>query len=263
MSPHGMPVYATRSPAQKALHGAWLAVALQLWHPCFAPQSLATRSGLPQNSRHSLLHPRVPLRQRVGCHAAASTPPLSSELLAEIRAGAAAMDGNDAWQESAKILADAMAVELQEAEEVLAKAYGWKAWVQLNKADYIKREVPDPQLLKSSMQWLIEGPLKLDPASIRDRLERSPKIYLSTPADCYRQALQVAPEDFQDPDDFRDLLQQHPEALGLTWNCELSDPAERGLDAWGERIHCDGKCTNCWRTATPRLRGGVLDGVEV
>lgn len=154
-----------------------------------------------------------------------------------------------------------MEADLEEAELVLALAFGWKAWVQLNKASYLKPKLPNPATIRQALQWLAEGPLHLGPQQIRFALSQRPTTvatYLGDPSGSYAKALETAPEQFSTPGSFREIVVQKPVALGLTWNCELTDPSTRS-----EEVHCDGQCTHCWRTATPGLMGRVLDGVEV
>lgn len=175
-----------------------------------------------------------------------------------VREGVTAVGGGDTWAESAQVIADATEVDVEEAERALAKAFGWKAWAEMNRPKYLKPTLPAPGPIRRALQWLAMGPLGFGPAEVRAALVDSPKVYLGDPATAYAAALEMAPEPFDGPTRFKELLLREPSALKLSWNCELTDPAERNPD-----IHCDGKCVNCWRTAKPRLMGQVLDGVEV
>ncbi|CAE7200186.1 Olah [Symbiodinium natans] len=119
------------------------------------------------------------------------------------------------------------------------------------------------RLLPLRLRWLREGPLQLTAEQLRRALAVKPLVYLKEPQASYERALQVAPEQWRSPQAFKALLLREPQVLDLTHNCLLTDPADRVKDEWGEAVHCDGKCTHCWRTATPKLMGQVLDGVEV
>jgi len=193
-----------------------------------------------------------------------TSPEDAGPLLAAVREGVAAKGATGAWEEVAVALASAAGMEVEEAELALAKALGWKAWFDLNRPVYLKPKLPPPPAtVRAALQWLVEGPLRLSPTELHAALSNSPLVYLREPERSYSAALKAAPKQFSEPGSFRELLLREPSVLDLTWNCETTDPASRPLDAWGEAIHCDGQCTHCWRTATPRLMGQVLDGVEV
>eukprot|EP00929_Paragymnodinium_shiwhaense_P055864 TRINITY_DN27966_c0_g1_i1.p1 TRINITY_DN27966_c0_g1~~TRINITY_DN27966_c0_g1_i1.p1 ORF type:complete len:277 (+),score=47.53 TRINITY_DN27966_c0_g1_i1:75-833(+) len=188
----------------------------------------------------------------------------TDSVLETVRTEAAKLMGEGVWEAGAEAIAAHCDGDLEHAENVLAKAYGWRVWVQMNKPVYLKPKViPAADSLRKALAWVRQGPLAMSAEELKTALLTAPLPYLTDPETSYREALQAAPEQFQDPQVFRELLQRAPKVLQLTWNCEKTDPNERGLDAWGERIHCDGQCTNCWRTATPMLEGRPLDGVEV
>lgn len=196
--------------------------------------------------------------------AASSAQDEGIDLLPTIRDGLAAKGAIDDWRDSAAALAAALGVQDEDAELVLARAYGWKAWAELGCAAYLRPKLPpSPTEIRAALDWLAQGPLTLSAKEIRAAVEDSPKLYLKEPAKLYEDALKAAPEPFAGAEAFGALVRREPGALGLTWNCELTDPETRVLDAWGEPIHCDGKCTHCWRTSKPRFLGKVLDGVEV
>lgn len=186
------------------------------------------------------------------------------ELLQAVREKAASMDGGESWQEAAGVLAAALQVDVEEAEALLAKQFGWKGWFELNKAAYLKPRLPDPEQIRKAVTWLAGAPLHLKPEQLRAALTSRSKGYLSDPEALYNQALAAAPPQFSSPDAFRELVLREPIALQLTWNCENTDPKTRGLGLEpGADLHCDGQCVNCWRTALPRFEGKVLDGLEV
>eukprot|EP00933_Yihiella_yeosuensis_P012710 TRINITY_DN12177_c0_g4_i1.p1 TRINITY_DN12177_c0_g4~~TRINITY_DN12177_c0_g4_i1.p1 ORF type:complete len:272 (+),score=48.19 TRINITY_DN12177_c0_g4_i1:58-873(+) len=197
--------------------------------------------------------------------AAEQAAPGSSELLlAAVREAVAERGGATNWEDAASAIADAAAVGKDEAEVMLAKAFGWKGWFELNRPVYLKPKLPpDASQVVTALEWLSKGPLALTPEQLRHALSVKPLAYLINPAESYTAALSIAPEQFSEASSFRELLLREPLALDLTHNCERTDPAERPLDAFGEAIHCDGQCTKCWRTVTPRFMGQVLDGVEV
>lgn len=215
---------------------------------------------------------RVPLLTHRGPHHSrlqlGASPRLPrEELLAGVRQGVETLGGPEAaaaWSAVAKEVASASAYSTDEAEEVLASAFGWKGWVELKQPVYLKPKWPPaaPRVQKA-LAWLREGPLAFRQEEIRNALAVKPIPYLTNPAKYYEKSRATAPYPWQTADAYRDLLTRHPQALQLVWNCELTDPAERGLGLEECDIHCDGKCTNCWRTATPKLKGEVLDGVEV
>ncbi|CAE8598231.1 unnamed protein product [Polarella glacialis] len=174
------------------------------------------------------------------------------------------MGGTEAWEDAANAVAAAIDSGTDEAEMALAKAFGWTGWFDLNRASYLKPKLPqDIGKLREALRWLSDGPLSLSPEQLRHALAIKPLAYLVGPEKSYHAALEVAPEQFSTPSAFRDLLLREPMALDLTHNCQLTDPDDRPMDDWGEPVHCDGQCTHCWRSSTPRFMGGVLDGVEV
>lgn len=168
------------------------------------------------------------------------------------------------WQAAAKAVAKTLEQGEEEAEMILAKAFGWTGWFQLNRPSYLQPKLPPaPEKIEASLAWLIQGPLHMNSEQLRRALTTKPQVYLENPQGSYEKALQVAPEQWRTPESFRALLLKNPKVLDLTHNCLLTDPAERVINEDGEAVHCDGRCTNCWRVATPKLLGQVLDGVEV
>ena len=168
------------------------------------------------------------------------------------------------WKASAGALAKALGQGEEDAELVLAKAFGWTGWFQLNRPSYLQPKLPPaPEQIEAALDWLSHGPLQLTSEHLRRALEIKPQVYLEHPQSSYEKALQVAPEQWRSPEALRELLLRKPQVLDLTHNCLLTDPAERVINEDGEALHCDGRCTNCWRVATPKLMGQVLDGVEV
>lgn len=193
-----------------------------------------------------------------------STDGAALRLLADVHEGIAAIGGASRWKDTAAVIADGIGRDPHEAEMLLARAYGWKAWAELNRPSYLRPKLPPgPDEVRKAINWLTGAPLQLTREQLAAALNNSPKVYLSEPERSYAAALESAPEMFGEPGAFRELLLREPQVLDLTWNCERTDPASRPLDAWGEAIHCDGQCVHCWRTATPKLMGQVLDGVEV
>jgi len=151
---------------------------------------------------------------------------------------------------------------------VLAKAYGWQAWVEMNQPVYLKpRLLPPPGQLRNSLRWLREGPLAMSENELKSALLAQPLPFFSGPAKKYRAARASAPEQWRDPKVFRELFRREPKVLQRTWNCCYTDPDERdrvmGMHSNGESFHCDGECTRCWRALTPGLMGLALDGVGV
>lgn len=224
--------------------------------PSVAPLAKTARSMRNINTLHGVSDAASAL--------AAGSQPDNKALLCAVRDGVAAMGGSSVWEDAAQVIAAGLSSEYEEAEFILAKAFGWTGWYELNRPSYLKPKLPpDSSKLRESFRWLIEGPLRLSLEELKIALATKPLVYLQDPAASYAAAIQAAPEQFQSPEAFRNLLVTQPQILDLTHNCELTDPSERPVDAWGQAVHCDGRCTNCWRTATPRLLGKVLDGVEV
>eukprot|EP00439_Symbiodinium_sp_Y106_P062852 s751_g9.t1 len=166
-------------------------------------------------------------------------------LLAAVREGVAERGGGEIWQAGARALAQNLDASQEDAELILAKAFGWTGWYELNRPSYLKPKLPPaPEEIFEALSWLRQGPLQLTAEQLRNALAIKPLVYLKEPRSSYELALQVAPEQWRAPDAFKE-----------THNCLLTDPAERVKDEWGEAVHCDGKCTHCWRTATPKLMG--------
>jgi hypothetical protein len=139
------------------------------------------------------------------------------------------------WNESAETLAESISIELVEAEACLAQAWKWKNWaVTTSKIarKYVKTVEPDQEALKTSLNWLKDGPLALNHELIRDAILKYPEAYLACPEQNYKKALEVAPLEYQDPSEFRDLLLKDPSVLLCTYNC-----ADGG---------CNSECGNCW-----------------
>ncbi|CAJ1402459.1 unnamed protein product [Effrenium voratum] len=119
-----------------------------------------------------------------------------------------------------------------------------------------------PEKIGRALRWLTQGPLQMTSEQLGKALAKKPLVYLLDPESSYQKALQVAPEQWRSAEALQALLRREPQVLDLTHNCLLTDPAERVINEDGQAVHCDGKCTHCWRTASPKLMGQVLDGVE-
>eukprot|EP00435_Cladocopium_sp_Y103_P070879 s118_g36.t1 len=224
-------------------YGTWL---------CSAPPTFTTGCSRSSGRRKGVRTPR---------RAMASD---SVALLAAVHEDLSQKGQLQHWQATAKAVAKTLEQGEEEAEMILAKAFGWTGWFQLNRPSYLQPKLPPAlEKIEASLAWLIQGPLQMNSEQLRRALATKPQVYLENPQASYEKALQVAPEQWRSPKSFRDLLLKNPKVLDLTHNCLLTDPAERVINEDGEAVHCDGRCTNCWRVATPKLLGQVLDGVEV
>ena len=65
------------------------------------------------------------------------------------------------WRTSARALAKACEVQEEEAEVMIAKAFGWSTWLAVNKAAYLRPQEPDAQQISEAIEYLTEGPLRL------------------------------------------------------------------------------------------------------
>eukprot|EP00913_Durusdinium_trenchii_P014084 g13222.t2 len=149
------------------------------------------------------------------------------------------------WQAAADALAKSLGEgRKEEAELILAKAFGWTGWFQLNRPSYLKPKLPPaPEQITQALRWLSDGPLQLSPQQLKVALAKKPQVYLLDPRASYEKALEVAPEQWRSAEAFRALLLKKPQVLDLTHNCLLTDPAERVINEDGEAVHCDGRCT--------------------
>ncbi|CAL1167088.1 unnamed protein product [Cladocopium goreaui] len=145
------------------------------------------------------------------------------------------------WLESAAALSQACSLELEEAEGILAKSAGWSTWLAVNRAAYLKPEDPNAQETLEALKYFRDGPLKLTSEQLRDVLRASPKA-LSKPQAAYQAARQTAPEEFQSPEAFRELVLRCPMVLELSFNCGHS---------------CAAACNRCWCPAMNRIKQTV------
>jgi len=161
------------------------------------------------------------------------------ELLPLIREGVVAAGGEIAWTESAKLLADAMVVSIEEAELHLAQTLGWKMWAACNQAQYLKPSLPNVAQLQATLRWLSEGPLALGPEQLHAAVITSPKVYLGNAEKMFNAARAAAPAEFSSVQDFTALALKRPRALEFTFDCGTNGCAQR--------------CDFCWRHAPPSI----------
>lgn len=164
------------------------------------------------------------------------------------REGSAERGGAEAWAASAAAVAAAAGHGGEDAQAVLARAFGWSMWLAAGKPVYMKPDVPVAEEVREALAWLSHGPLSLSQEELSAALAASPRAYLQGPEKSYAAVLEAAPEPFREPEALRALLLRQPKALELTHNCIGT---------------CDARCSRCWRPAGPRMAGKVLDGIMV
>jgi len=193
---------------------------------------------------------------------------ISSGVLTRVRKAANSMLGDGVWDAAVDAIASYCGGDHMHASYVLARAFKWKAWVEMNEPEYWKPKPPPPaKHLRLVLKWLREGPLAMTEDELKGALLSEPLPFLTNPARQYVAARSCAPEQWRGKEFFRELLRREPKILRLTWNCCYTDPSERGRVLGtlptGESLHCDGKCMECWRSVTPSLMDMRLDGVGV
>jgi len=208
------------------------------------------------------------VRERREKQAEEAVKAISSGVVHKARQAANERLGDGVWDAAADAIASYCGDDHIHAHLVLAKAYGWQGWIQMNKPAYLSPNPPHPaEQLRRSLKWLREGPLAMTEDELKDALLAQPMPYLTNPKKKYEGAISCAPEQWRKPEVFRELLRREPKVLQLTWNCQYTDPFERdrvmGLLSSGESFHCDGQCTKCWRAKIPSFMGVPLDGIGV
>jgi len=161
----------------------------------------------------------------------------TTDYLDKVREGIVEAGLEEDWKSATETLSTSIGIDLPEAEASLAQALNWKSWAVCKSniaRKYIKPLNPDVEIVKSSLQWLREGPLALDSTVLRKAILEYPQAYLTSPEATYKQALSVAPSEYKSPDVFRELLLKDPAVLQCTYNC-----ADDG---------CASECGNCWVT---------------
>ena len=155
--------------------------------------------------------------------------------LDDVREGVEEAGFQNAWKDSATLLAETAAMETEEAEVCLAQAWNWKNWAVCTSSiarKYIKPKEPHVSTITESLDWIQNGPLQFNQDQMRTAIIKSPEAYLTSPEETYTEALKVAPKEFRNPSDFNTLLQKDPTALQCTYNCEDTG--------------CNSDCGNCW-----------------
>eukprot|EP00439_Symbiodinium_sp_Y106_P080701 s3252_g19.t1 len=181
-------------------------------------------------------------KSRLNAAAGTSTLPAKQSILPAIREAAGEMGCLDEWMGSASSLAAACDMELEDAETLLAKGFGWSTWLAVNRAEYLKPDVPRPLEVAESLKWLASQPLNLNPTELRAVVQGSPKASLRNPAASFADSLTTAPEEFQQPAAFRELLVRCPIVLDLSFHCGFS---------------CAAACSRCWCPAMQRIKKAV------
>lgn len=208
------------------------------------------------------------VKERKEQEADAAVEAASSGVLHKVRKAANSVLGDGVWDAAVDAIASYCGGDHVHAQFVLAKAFKWKVWVEMNEPEYWKPKPPPPaEHLRRVLRWLREGPLAMTEDELKSALLSEPLPFLTNPAKKYVAARSCAPEQWRGREVFRELLRREPKILRLTWNCCYTDPSERarvlGMLPNGESLHCDGKCMECWRSVTPSLMNMRLDGVGV
>lgn len=164
-----------------------------------------------------------------------STTTTDFDYLETVREGLAEMGLENDWNAATAFLSESISIELPEAEDALARAWNWRSWAVVKSKiarKFIKPLPPNLQQVETALAWLREGPLAVPDAVLARGVRENPDVYLLEPEAKYGQALAVAPEEYRDPETFRETLLQAPSMLGCTFNC-----VDTG---------CNSDCGSCW-----------------
>jgi hypothetical protein len=205
---------------------------------CFVP--LLKNLAFQTTENHGPSSPCRSLTSVATALSLAATPSSDTTLLPIIREAVAEAGGEDAWKESTQILSGMFELE-EDAEWCLATAFQWQAWAKA--ADMVKRYqnpvVPDATKVQEALAWLQEGPLALTEEQMKTYIREYPQIYLVAPMESYRKVVGVAPRKYRDKAVLKELIQDNPNILQLTYNCD------------GEG--CASECGSCWVSYENRL----------
>ena len=158
----------------------------------------------------------------------------TTDYLESVRDGVQEAGFGDAWTQAASKLSESTELNMEEAEDCLARAWNWKNWAICSSPiarKYIKPQDPNVESIVTALEWVTEH-LELNPGTLKEGILQSPEAYLKAPEQSYTQALKVAPKKWSTPDDFKALLAEDPTVLQRTYNCE-----DEG---------CNSECGNCW-----------------
>ena len=174
----------------------------------------------------------------------ASTPhsKTNEELLSEIRDEILEREGQlESWDGCAQIVSEILLDEEEDAELYLADAFRWKAWASASDMmrKYQKPVLPDEKVLQEGIDWLRDGPLGMSDHQIRDNIQQYPGIYLREPHTLYKKVVGSAPRKYRDDDMLKRLIENDPNILQVTFNCD------------GEG--CQSECGSCWVAYENRL----------
>lgn len=159
----------------------------------------------------------------------------STDYLDKVREEVSQAGVKDEWKDATQLLSESLDIDLEQAEACCAETWNWKSLAMCpmkSARKYVQTSTPDSQQIQASLEWLKEGPLKLNDEQLRECVLETPQAYLASPESTYKQALKVAPKDYRNPEDFRNLLLKDPNVLQCTYNC-----ADDG---------CNSECGNCW-----------------
>lgn len=158
------------------------------------------------------------------------------DLLPTVREGIAEQDSTVEWNQCVALLEQELGISSSQAEIYLAAALEWRGWARVTSAlarKYMKPKLPNRQQLQTALNWLRQGPLALtDGAVLLDAIEKSPAAYLVNPEAAYGEALETAPNKYQNADAFKALVLDDPSVLECSYNC-----VDDG---------CASECGNCW-----------------
>jgi len=92
-------------------------------------------------------------------------------VLFKTRQAANDMLGDGVWDAAVDAVASYCGNDHILAHLVLAKAYGWQIWIEMDQPVYLKpRPLPPVEQLRNSLRWLREGPLAMTEKELASRL---------------------------------------------------------------------------------------------
>jgi len=165
----------------------------------------------------------------------------NADLLPDIREAVMEAGGEQAWTEATQILSDFFASSEEDAELCLADAYRWKAYVKASDMMKLRQNpvIPDATKVREALVWLQEGPLEMNDRQMRTCIREYPSIYLVEPKESYRKVMGSAPRNYRDAGILKELIEDDPNILQVTYNCD------------GEG--CQSVCGSCWVARESRL----------
>ena len=122
---------------------------------------------------------------------------------------------------------------VQEAEWMLAEAFGWVRWMKVTSTiarKYMAQPIlPSVSELQSAMDWMTTHNL-----NVPHVIATSPESYLKEPHKTFQKVSSCAPRTYRDKDALLELLQTDAKAIQNTYNCDGDS--------------CASECGSCWVT---------------